>query len=72
MSKCRETSNDVKYMCTAVSLGIDKMMILVKLMKQVKIIKLVIMRLRSVPGSQRTKVSLKLPRTEVRLFLLLF
>ena len=41
-------------MCTAVSLGNDKMKKLVKILKQVKMIKLVIMRLRSVPGFRRT------------------
>ena len=54
-------------MCTAVSVGIDKMKKLVKIrnmMRQVKMKKLVILRLGSVPGSRRlprTEVSLKLP-----------
>ena len=41
-----------QYECTAASLGIDKMKKLVKMMKQEKMIKLVIMRLRSVSGSR--------------------
>ena len=54
---------------SAVSLGIDKMKKMVKMTKQVKIIKLVIMRLRNVLGSWRTKVNLRLCRTEVSLTL---
>ena len=54
MSKCGETSSYGfpvlysygQYKCTAVSLGIDKKKKLVKIMKQVKMIKLVIIRLR--------------------------
>jgi hypothetical protein len=41
-------------MCKAASLGIDKLKKLVKMMKQVQMIKLVIMRLRSLLGSQGT------------------
>ena len=52
MSKCRETSSYVQYMCIAVSLGNDKIKKLVKMKKQVKMIQLMIMRFRSVTGSR--------------------
>ena len=42
-----------QYKCTAASLGIDKIKKLVKMMEQVKMIKFLVMSLRSVPGSLR-------------------
>ena len=71
MSKCGETSSYGfpvlysygLYKCTATSLGINEMKKLANMIKQVKMIKLLIMRLRSVSGSLEN-ISQSQPTTE--------
>ena len=49
------STRTLQYHCTAASLGIDKTKKLVKMMKPGNMIKLVIMRLRKVPGRNQSQ-----------------